>query len=94
MSEERAYLFTADTTQESFSSLLSLIDEVGAVSNWLKILPGSAVLVSRLRIDDLHEELKAMLPKQRYILVELEKGKKNGWLPRKAWDFMNQPAPA
>ena len=94
MSDERAYLFTTDTTQEAFSSLLSLIDETRAVSNWLKILPGSAVLVSRLDIDDLHEELKAIFPNQRNILVELEKGKKNGWLPRKAWDFMNQPTPA
>ena len=94
MSQQHAYLFTADTTQQNFRLLLDTIDTVRAVRNWMRMLPGAAVLVSELDVDDLHTELKLALPEQRYLLVELERGNKNGWLPRKVWDFMNQPAPA
>lgn len=87
----RSFLLVGDTTQKPFRALLDSIDGVGAVENWYKILPDAAVLVSRLDVDTLHSELKQVMPKQRYILVELERGKKNGWLPRKAWDFMNSP---
>ena len=89
-----AFLFVADTSQSGLDSLLPKIDGIREVENWFKFLPGAAILISSCDVNHLHELLRRTFPSQRYLLVHLEKGGQNGWLPSKVWDFMNQPRAA
>jgi hypothetical protein len=88
----QSYLLVVDSTKISLTDAIQRIDDVQEVENWQKILPDAAILVSRLGVFELNEIIKNKLSGgARYILVTLESGKKQGWLAKSAWEFMNNP---
>lgn len=87
----KSYLFAIDSSTMSLDKALEAIDKIREIENWQIILPDVAVLVSRLDIDGLHEALKEGLPKQKFLITLLEQGKKQGWLAKASWAFMNNP---
>lgn len=87
-----SYLFVIDSSQTSISNILSKIDEVTEIENWQMILPDAIVLVSNLTVQELNARIRDVVPKQRFIVTVLERGKKQGWLTRTAWNFINKPA--
>ena len=89
-----AYLMTFDTTQVSRKLLIEVIDEIPEVVNWYAFLPAALCLVSRLSTSDLSRIIRSRLPKLHFILVRLEKGQRQGWLPTSAWSFINDARPA
>lgn len=86
-----AFLLSFDTTQMSRKDLIGVVDSIPEIVNWYAFLPATICLVSRLPIADLTRVIRLRLPNLRFILVRLEKEQRKGWLPRSAWDFMNEP---
>jgi hypothetical protein len=89
-----AFLLTFDTTQTSRKDVIEVIDSLSEIVNWYAFLPASLCLVSRLSAADLSRVIRSRLPDLRFIVVQLGKGQRQGWLPRSAWDFINDPRPA
>ena len=88
------YLLVVDTTQKSLDDIIEAVDKAPGVLNWYKFMPGAAVVVMDRDLSEANKAVRLLLPRQRFLLVRLEKGAKNGWLPRQAWDFMNAPSAA
>jgi hypothetical protein len=88
------FLLTFDTTQTSRETLLEIIDDVDDILNWYAFLPGALCLISELSTADLSKTIRSHLPELRFLLVRLEKGQRQGWLPKSAWRFINEARPA
>lgn len=89
-----AYLLTFDTTQLSRDKLVARIDRLAEIANWYAFLPAGVILISRLSASELSDLLRESLPDLRFLVAKLEKGKRQGWLPKSAWQFINDPHPA
>lgn len=88
----KSYLFVIDSSKMSLDDALNdVVDGLKEVVNWQVILPDAAVLVTELSVKDLNQILRTSLPDQKFILVLLERGKKEGWLAKSSWTFMNEP---
>jgi hypothetical protein len=88
------FLVTFDTTQMSRERLVDAIDRIPEIVNWYAFLPAAVYLVSELSTSDLSRVIRSRLPGLRHILVRLEKDQRQGWLPKSAWQFINNPRPA
>ena len=91
MTKYDVFLLTFDTTQMSREAVIDVVDHVDEVVNWYAFLPGAVCLVSDLSTADLSRAIRSRLPDLRFLLVRLEKGQRQGWLPRSAWRFINDP---
>ena len=89
-----AFLLTFDTTQISRDALLQGIDNIDEIANWYAFLPASVCLVSKLTASDLSRLIKLRFRELRFLVVKLERGQRQGWLPRSVWDFMKEARPA
>ena len=92
--ELKSYLLVADTTQGNLDELIAGLDRAPEFVNWYKFMPGAIALVSPLDVNEADARLRELFPRRRHLLVRLERGTKNGWLPRSAWQFMNEPSAA
>lgn len=88
-----SYLFVIDGSTMPLNDAIAKIDNMQSVVNWQTIMPDAAILVSALDTNGLNDKLKEEMPGQRYLIVKLESGKKNGWLPKSFWTFINNPRP-
>jgi len=89
-----AFLVTFDTTQMSREALIQAIDEIPEIVNWYAFLPAAVCVVSELSTFELSRAIRMRLPDLRFILVRMEKGERQGWLPKSAWQFIRNPRPA
>ena len=89
-----AFLMTFDTTQMSREALIEVIDEIPEIVNWYAFLPAAVCLASELSASDVSRLVRARVPDLRFIIVRMEKGQRQGWLPKSAWGFINDPRPA
>jgi len=89
-----AFLLTFDTTQMSREALIEVVDDIAEIVNWYAFLPAALCLVSERPTADLSRVIRSRLPDLRYMLVKLEKGQRQGLLPKSAWRFINEARPA
>jgi hypothetical protein len=90
------YAFLYNETFGSPDEVKSMLDKNKHVRNWHRYLPYCYFVVSELSADDLHETLKGDIkdrPKARILVLDTATDRQ-GWLPRTAWDLMNNPSPA
>jgi len=90
----RSYLFVFNGDQVSRKSVISKLDSLPEVVNWMAFFDNAICIVSEIDAIQLSEVLRASLPGIQFIVTELEPGKKKGWLPKAVWNFMNDPAGA
>ena len=88
------FLLTFDTTQMSREALIEVIDDIPQIVNWYAFLPAALCLVSQLPTADVSRVIRSRLPELLFMLVRLEKGQRQGWLPTSAWHFINEARPA
>lgn len=90
----KSYLLVVDTTQRDTALVIQVIDRLPDVLNWYKFLPAALTLVTALSLPNLQKLLLRELSGTRYLVSLIEPEKKNGWLPKPAWELMNMPVPA
>jgi hypothetical protein len=87
----RVHLLTFNDAEVSRDEVLEAINRVSSVKNWIAFLPASICLASELPAQSLAREIRQLMPTVHFLLVEIDQTKKNGWLPRQVWDFINRP---
>jgi hypothetical protein len=87
----KVHLLTFDDTKVSRDAVITKIDRIEAIVNWSAFLPGGICLVSSLPAKELAKEIRKEMPGTHFLVAELDRGRRNGWLPRDVWAFMNDP---
>ena len=68
-----------------------LLDDSKAIETWVSPLPYSAIVVSKLGINDLGSVIRGRIPGVWFMLAELKSDTVQGWLPADLWDYVNNP---
>ncbi len=89
----KAYLLVFDRSQISRDAMTALIDRISDIENWNAFFENAICVASKKSAQSLSQQIRAEIPEQRFIITEVEAGKKAGWLPRSIWAFLNRPAP-
>lgn len=90
----KAYLLVFDDTQVVRKVITGKLDKLPEVQNWLAFLNNMICLVSDQPARALSRLLREAFPELRFIVVEIDRGKKGGFLPRSVWEFIDDPSPA
>ena len=89
-----AYLLVFDSTigaLEEVSKFLDFREDI--FYNWITILPNSFFVISDKSATELTKVFREFTQdKGRFIILDVETDR-NGWLPKKTWDFLNDPKP-
>ena len=88
----KAYLLVFDRSQIPRSIMADTIDR-SDIENWNAFFENAICFASKKDAHSLSQQIRAEIPEQRFIITEVEAGKKAGWLPRSIWAFLNRPAP-
>jgi len=89
----KAHLLVFDDSQASRQSMIDVIDNIEDIENWYAFFDNVFCLASERDAHSLSSLIRAEMPKQRFIVTEVEPGKKGGWLPKSIWAFLKRPEP-
>ena len=89
----KSYLLVYNGTQATRRSVTARIDSMDAIANWIAFFENALCLVSELNVGELTEKIHVAIPDVQFVITPLDKAKKNGWLPKSVWNFMNLPSP-
>ncbi|NMF60107.1 hypothetical protein [Pseudanabaena yagii] len=87
-----AYLLVCDESVGTMVEISSFLNKNESVFlNWLTVLPHSFFIVSHRSATELTKVFRTFTKDQaRFIILDVNTDR-NGWLPKKAWDFINNP---
>jgi hypothetical protein len=83
-----------DETQIARTVITGKIDRMSEIPNWYAFLNNTICFVSELSAKRLARQFRDAFPDLRFIVVEIDAGKKGGWLPKSVWEFINDPQAA
>ena len=89
----KAYLLVFDQSQAARHNVIDVIDHID-IANWYAFFDHAFCVASERDARSLSSLIHAEMPKQRFILTEVEPGKKAGGLPKSIWTFFKAPEPA
>jgi hypothetical protein len=90
----KAFLLVFDSSAVSRDAVHRKLDAIPEITNWYSILDNSFCLASDQDAKWLAARLRDdVIPETRFIVTEVEKHKKGGWLPREIWEFLARPKP-
>jgi hypothetical protein len=67
--------------------------ELQQCDNWLNYIPGFWIVITRLSLVDLAERLRKKIRTGDWLIVMPAKGPADGWLPKVAWEWINNNVP-
>jgi hypothetical protein len=77
------------------SEFTTIIDRYpDEVPNWYSPFPGAILVVSGMSATNLTTFIRSKVPSIKYILVLDTNTDRNGWMPKKAWEFIKNPRKA
>ncbi|MEK9509444.1 hypothetical protein WI460_14705 [Gemmatimonadota bacterium Y43] len=71
--------------------LTTFLDGRPEILNWLIVMPGMMVVVSRSDLLALTDILHAAFPWLKFMLTEVQSHTVNGFMDNAVWDFVNNP---
>ena len=74
--------------------MIDVVNCINGIVNWYAFFDNALRVASETDARSLSSLIRAQMPKQRFILTEVEPGKKAGWLPKSIWAFLKAPEPA
>jgi hypothetical protein len=89
----KAYLLVFDPSQASRQTMIDVIDNIDDIENWYAFFDNAFCVASERDARSLSSLIREEMPKQRFIITEVEPGKKGGWLPKSIWAFLKRPEP-
>ncbi len=87
------YLLVFDQATASRKELVTVIDGIPEISNWMFFLDNGACIVSELSARDLTNIIKTQMPEAHFIIAPLDKESRGGRLRRSVWEFIQDPKP-
>ena len=85
------YLFSFNATMGTRQQVLTYLDSLPQVLNWYAVLPEAVIIISRQSSSKLSDLIHQRYPLSYFIIAEIPRDNNNGWLPKTAWDFINNP---
>ena len=89
----RSFLLTFDTEKITRTELINVIDRIKGIENWYAFFEGSIVVASPLGAKEISKLIRKQLPDTPFLLAEVQREGRGGWLPRSVWSFINDPKP-
>lgn len=89
----KAYWLSCNTAL-SFDFVVGVLNGSQAIETWVSPYPGSAIVISRLSLNELTAVFHSHLQEIWFVLIEISNANTNGWLPGEFWDHINDPASA
>lgn len=89
-----AYLLVFDDSQIAREVITRKLDMIPAIQNWFAFLSNTVSLVSIKDARSISDLVREAFPELRFIVVEIDRDKKGGYLPKSVWEFINRPSPA
>ncbi len=90
----KAHLLVFDGSQITRDLIVEKIDHMPVIENWYAFFDNTICVASEEEARDLSRLLHAELPKLRFVITEIQRSNKGGWLPQSIWTFLNHPQPA
>src|SRR5688500_14972692 len=92
MQEPRwAYILVYDEECGTYEDVRNFLNTRPEVLNWYRCLPHSFIIVSNKTATELKNMFKLFASKKgRFLIADLDTDR-NGWLPSKAWELINEP---
>jgi len=85
------YVFTHSPEIGVSAFVQLMLNGVPNVVNWLQFLPCTYVLVADCGASELFNSINEFSDAERFIILNVNSGERNGWLPKAAWDMMATP---
>lgn len=90
----KAFLLVFDSSKISRELVSRRLDKISEIVNWYSLFDNTFCIASDQDARWLAARLRDdVIPDIRFLITEVEKGKKGGWLPRVIWEFLNRPEP-
>ncbi|AFY61400.1 hypothetical protein Syn6312_2285 [Synechococcus sp. PCC 6312] len=87
-----AYLLVFDTVIGSLQEVSKFLDKREDIfQNWMTVLPNSFFVISDKSAKELSEVFRTFTNDQGSFIILDVKTDRNGWLPKKAWEFVRKP---
>ena len=86
-----AYVLIFDDAVGTRDQILEFLNTRSEVLNWYTCLPNAVFLVSDTTAGQLQKVMLEFTRGNGRFLILDTKTDKNGWLPKRAWDFLNNP---
>jgi len=87
---KRSYLLVYNEEFGSRDVVRDAVDGIADITNWRVELPATIYLISEKSADWIASRLREKLgDKGRFVVLEVTSNKQ-GWLPKKSWQFFNE----
>ncbi len=86
----KAYILVFDRDYKNFDYLKfhETIKKSKYIITWWHYIQSCYILISDLSADELSDKIIELMPKNRFLLTQVNLNNSNGWLNEKAWDFI------
>jgi hypothetical protein len=85
------YLLTFSTAGFSRQALLDFLDTRPEVLNWYAFAESGVFVISEKTPHELSAIIHGGFPWVLFVVTHVPASNNNGWLPKAAWDFINNP---
>jgi hypothetical protein len=92
LSHPFAYIITFDLKQPS-PKYAPLLEELQKSYRWWNFMPTVWIVLNYHGLNELAEKLAPLIFNTDKLLIMPAKGPANGWLPREAWQWINEHVP-
>lgn len=89
-----AYLLVFDDSQIVREVITKKLDKMPEIQNWMAFLSNTVSIISSEDAHSVSDLVRDAFPELRFIVVEIDREKKGGYLPKSVWKFINRPSPA
>ncbi len=87
----KPYLMIFNSIALPRQTLLNYLDTRPEVLNWYAFLDTGVFIISTHTAYQLSELIRQHFPGVYFVVTEVPSGSNDGWLPKAAWDFINNP---
>ena len=84
------FILSFDPHKTNSDSLHQVVKTSPLIDDWSHYLASSYIIKSSYTANDLTNHLLDKWPNARFLIVKIDNTKRNGWLPRKAWDWFRK----
>ena len=90
----KALLLTFDRNQIARSEVTKALDRMPEVADWYAFFGNTVCLLTEAGVRTTAELIRNAFPELRFIVTEIDRNRRGGWLPRAVWSFMDKASGA
>lgn len=88
------YVITYDLNQGIFHDYKNFLNEIQSLGPWAKYMDRTWIVATHIGLEEVNNRLVRHLGQpDRLLIIKLQAGYYQGWLPKEAWDWINSLYP-